>query len=439
MKALIVALTIFTLNLTLSASAFAMAGLSLVSAPDGKSLMIQASNFENVSAATIVINYDSSVAGNVAVNQGAFVMGAMFASNAKEPGTITIAVITTQGLSGSGPIATLNYQRKGSGAPNFTINRPKTTIIDSKLSPQAVTTSDTTTDTTPKGGGSTGNTDRTPTDPGYQASSSTATTNVVGGTVTMPSDMNQPEEKKAPQPSPEYKEEQPREPHTVAREATAPEAKAPEAEAKAPQLQVVPPVNVLDRFKAYKGEMTSQALLALFTPDEKATAKQEPAILFADGKANLKVTILNPQGKQAPNFALKKAKLVSLKMNPDSAWVVVAKPAKDAYEASITMLVDEAAVEIPLTLAPKVDVDLDKSGKVDDSDFKLFLKERGSDKAPKYDLNKDGRRDYIDDFIFTANFLALQTKAIEKPAPAKTTEKSDGGKQPIAPAAKSQK
>ncbi|WP_054691608.1 hypothetical protein [Geotalea toluenoxydans] len=183
--------------------------------------------------------------------------------------------------------------------------------------------------------------------------------------------------------------------------------------------------------------MTSKALIQLFAVDEKATVKQDPPILLADGKANLKLTVRNPQGKHAPNFALKKAKLVSLKVASNSTWVVVAKPEKGAYDASVTMLVDDTAVEMPLTVAPKVDIDLDKSGKVDDNDFKIFLKDRGSSKAPKHDLDKDGRRNHIDDYIFTANFLVLDQIANEKPmagkVPVGTKQKSDtvrGGSKP---------
>ena len=42
---------------------------------------------------------------------------------------------------------------------------------------------------------------------------------------------------------------------------------------------------------------------------------------------------------------------------------------------------------------------------VTEADFQLFLKERGTPSASRFDLNRDGRRDYLDDYIFTANYL----------------------------------
>jgi len=86
------------------------------------------------------------------------------------------------------------------------------------------------------------------------------------------------------------------------------------------------------------------------------------------------------------------------------------------------MVTEAAQQEIPLTVSPQADVDLDKSGSVTEADFQLFLKTRGTDDAPKFDLNGDGKRDYQDDYIFTANYLvkAGNVKKDLPPAPKKT-------------------
>jgi hypothetical protein len=40
-----------------------------------------------------------------------------------------------------------------------------------------------------------------------------------------------------------------------------------------------------------------------------------------------------------------------------------------------------------------------------EEDFNRYLKERETAKSPQFDLNIDGKRDYLDDYIFTANYL----------------------------------
>jgi hypothetical protein len=74
-----------------------------------------------------------------------------------------------------------------------------------------------------------------------------------------------------------------------------------------------------------------------------------------------------------------------------------------------------------LTVVPPLPANLKigNGGKLTEADFNQFLKERGTDKAPRFDLNGDGKRDYVDDYIFTANYLVkletAETTADAKP------------------------
>ena len=51
-----------------------------------------------------------------------------------------------------------------------------------------------------------------------------------------------------------------------------------------------------------------------------------------------------------------------------------------------------------------------KGGGLSEADFNLFLRGAGKAKAPLYDLNGDARRDYIDDYIFTANYIVASER-----------------------------
>jgi hypothetical protein len=166
--------------------------------------------------------------------------------------------------------------------------------------------------------------------------------------------------------------------------------------------------SVLERFREYQGEQSPKNLIALFK-SAIAGNRQEPTFALSDGKTIVKVFVDLPEtGKAAPNFALIDAKLVSLKKSSDSAWVVEVLPNKGTFDAAVIVLEDGKTVKLPLTVAPPLSADakIGKGGVLSEADFISFMKERGTGKAPRFDLNGDGKRDYIDDYIFTANFLA---------------------------------
>lgn len=415
------------LTLCYSLPAFAIANVSISRTGNGV-YVVQGTNLEDISGMDVSFNYDTTL-GKPTVTAGGLVSGSMFAAKA-DNGFIRIGIVTGSGsINGTGQIAVVTFDKKGA-AGNVSI--PKVSLYKANLTQSPVTTDTITstsdTKTTNQDGGGTQNTGTVNQNAGTVANQPI----VVGGTVTLPTDAPAATETKTQPAAPEYREEPKSDQPVAARE---PEAKSQETQAKSPEKKLESQKSVLNRFRDYKGELSPKSLIALFDRDEKSGVKQEPAFLLADGKAALKVVVPSVAGKQAPNFALKKARLVSLKRDADNNWVVEARPEKGAYDASLTMLLDESMVELPLVVAPKVDIDLDKSGKITEDGFKRFLKERGTEKAPKYDLNGDGRRDYIDDYIFTANYLAYQNnkaktkeKVTVKEKEAKPTEKQADSK-----------
>lgn len=412
-------IVVLALTLCYSLPAFAIANVSILRTGNGV-YVVQGTNLEDISGMDVSFNYDTTL-GKPTVTAGGLVSGSMLAANA-DNGFIHIGIVTVSGsINGTGQIAVVTFDKKGA-AGNVSV--PKVSLYKANLTQSPVTTDTVTPTPDPKptnqDGGGTQNTGTVNQNPGTVATQPI----VVGGTVTMPTDTPAATENKTQPAVPEYREEPKSEQPVAAREPNAaPEAKSQETQAKSPEKKLESQKSVLGRFRDYKGELSPKGLIGLFDQDEKSGVKQEPAFLLADGKAVLKVVVPSVAGKQAPNFALKKARLVSLKRDADNNWVVEARPEKGAYDASLTMLLDESMVELPLVVAPKVDIDLDKSGKITEDGFKRFLKERGTEKAPKYDLNGDGRRDYIDDYIFTVNYLVAQNnKAKEKVKEAKPAE-----------------
>jgi hypothetical protein len=200
---------------------------------------------------------------------------------------------------------------------------------------------------------------------------------------------------------------------------------------KTPETPEAPAQSVLERFRLFEGERSAKNLIALFEAAPDASFKQEPSILLADGKKNVRLTISKVDRGKAPNFAFTAARFVSCKKLSKNKWLVEARPNEGALNAGISILTNGKLREIPLTVCQMARVDLIHPGKVSEADFALFLKQRGTAKAPKFDLNGDGKRDYLDDYIFTANYLvALEKEKAKKgePSASQKTQKTRNGK-----------
>jgi hypothetical protein len=167
--------------------------------------------------------------------------------------------------------------------------------------------------------------------------------------------------------------------------------------------------SVLEQFQTFSGVKTPKTLIAIFEQNVMEGIRQEPRVVLSDGDTTAKVFITpsSSEEKEAPNFALTEAKLVSLKMEEKNTWVIELLPAKGVYKANIRMLLGGEMTEIPVTVAPPIskEMEIGKQEVLTEADFIMFLKERGTDKAPRFDLDGNGKRDYIDDYIFTANYL----------------------------------
>jgi hypothetical protein len=194
--------------------------------------------------------------------------------------------------------------------------------------------------------------------------------------------------------------------------------------------------SVLERFRVYSGPRTPAALSALFTAPVSANSRQQPAVALSDGAAMITVSIdAGSANSTSLNVACTGAQLFSLKHTQDETWDVEALPVAGALNASLIVLIGSHSVEVPLTIAPGVPPGTDLSEK----GFIAFLGGAKTPGQPLLDLNGDGRRDYLDDYIFTANYLVRPHReaAVSAAATATASSATSAATQEAAPVVQS--
>jgi len=418
---LVVAVYVCSASLALGAS------ITITSAGGG-TFSVQGDNMDGVHAIDLTIKYDPSALASPAVRWGRLVAGAMNLANpATIPGTIRIASMRVdQTFSGNGPIATLSFATHNGDCGITEFSATLLDINNAHVPVQAVkapgtacaAAADPALITTP------GVPFSQPQTPAVQTTTTAATTAAAAaatataasatsalpqvGTVVIPGE-NQPAkeaqaaESKTASSTPEPAER----PDAVIPQIkqSSPEKAAEEGEPASIKQTVYG--SVLDRFRQYQGERTPDVLIALFTKGISSTIHQEPPVVVSDGHETVRVTVdLTAIKSTSTNFALTGANLVSLK-NEDEAgkWVLNVLPQANTLKAAVTVANSRELIDFPLTVVPP---SAGITGKK--ADFEAFLKDSGV-KAPKYDLNGDGRHDYLDDFIYTAHYLIVSRGA----------------------------
>jgi hypothetical protein len=171
--------------------------------------------------------------------------------------------------------------------------------------------------------------------------------------------------------------------------------------------------SVVDRFRDFPGPWNIQATIRLFQQDEMLGYRQFPQVAFSDGATTATLTVIVAAGgKDRPEVTMENGTVLSVVKDREStnAWTVKVRPEKDAVEASIRVDDGMTVRVIPLTVSPRVIVDLDGSGTVNEKDCLLYFQGRENEGG------NAGRRNYRIDYIFAANYLvaAGQTKAHQK-------------------------
>lgn len=385
------------------------AALTIVSAGDGV-FLLQGRGVVDAGALDITITYDSTTLTNPSVVAGDLVSGALTAVNAGTAGRVRIGIIRTSPIHGDGVIAILSFDQKGEAAGGIQGLTASLSNLAGKTLPVQLRV-----EATPGA-----NPDLSNPAIAEEEKSGTSPNNVppvapesgtVGGVIT---GQTAQEEVVGGEIMAGGKDEV----VTAAPEAAPPEEAV--SEKVEPPQESMALVSVLDRFRDYRGERSVETFTSLFEQSGAGGFSQTPSPFLADGKSVLTVDFVTaPEDLHVAEMTATGARLLSLQPAPDDpqSWVVKLRPERSVSRASLTVPLQTYAIVFPLTVAPRRNIDLDKSGRVTPADFALFLKKRSD-----FDLNGDGKRDYRDDYLFTANYLV-----------ALRGEKKSGGPPPKAP------
>lgn len=162
--------------------------------------------------------------------------------------------------------------------------------------------------------------------------------------------------------------------------------------------------SVLERFRTYNGQRNLDELVKLFTPSATAIVRQQPLVAISDGRATIVIAAkISTSEDRAINFSLEKATLVSVRKLKTDEWEIKAIPEKNVFDMALLVKTDSGVVRYPLTVSPPLPVEIVPSEQFFINWLNLKDSEPG---ATSLDLNQDGRHDYIDDYIYTANYMS---------------------------------
>ena len=381
------------------------------------SFLLSGKDLQDVARIEATVSYDVSSLANPRLIPNTYFPGATVTMNQDTGGTVRLIAASGQPMKGQGPFAMLTFDPLGTSVGNITSFYGRVYGANGASQPVNFSYTNPTPPLDPSD----------PDDWPMIKERESKGQSYLGGEVTYvpPEATGATESGAQPEKSAENKDSASSSGETNAQQPA--QSKDHRVAEKAEDSVPTQPQSVLERFRLFRGKQTAKALTALFDTPRPVSFTQDPKILIADGKETLKVRISGLTAGKVPRFTFHSARYVSLRKLSDTEWLVQATPDKGVVKACIDVLDDGKVREIPLTVSPSARVDLVKPGTVSEADLTLFLKKRGTTKSPLFDLNRDRKRDYVDDYIFTANYLVAQEKhAGKKPAVQQAAEGKGG-------------
>ena len=391
----------------------ALASLVTLSPAGGSVYLLNGEGLPDISGLEITIIYDASSLLNPRVVPAGLFSGALMMANTTSPGSIRIAAVQPGAVQGSGPIATISFD--GAAGPGGGVSGMQVSAISPAGQRNELPVVISTAGTTPR--------PQEAQDSGSTQPSPSAGMNEVTGlptSVLVPLPVGgsagaaEAAQQAAPVPdAPESsletaeKEEQTKE---SGREERKEEAKEQgEGNGSRP---VLTQQSVLERFREFPGPWTPEGTMQLFQQDPLLGCRQEPQVALADGKSTITLTVIvSPGAKGDPVFSLQGGTILRAVRDRDNTntWVVRVRPDRNVIDALIRVDDGIVAREVPLTVAPRLNADLDGSGTVTEQDFLLHVRSRQGDGG------KVGKKDFRDDYRFAANYLvAVGTNPVKR-------------------------
>lgn len=385
---------------------------------------------------TLVVTYDPAMVSAPQVKQNGLIYGAMMIPDFSVPGTIRVGITSSnphQGISGDGSIAMISFTvaTRGKAVSSFTATLVSTSGTPIPMpAPQVLSSetgrfrgnpfygsSDTLDESTgmkrrsrsPAASGPSAEPVEQPsapvTDAGVAASGAGASAAAAMGapaTATISSGALRPEPD-----LPEIVELAPAPPGNVSSAVSEPPG-AQGDRRQAAAAGAPAGTSILSRFKGYAGPLTIQGVTDLFARHDSPRILQKPSVVLTDGvtKVTATLTLPAPPG-QSPNFALVGARQLSLKRT-GTGYLLELIPDRGGIEASVLVLLAGTVTEYPLVVAPPLNPALVPGGRIDDAAFTAFLQGYAEGRG---DPTGDGRTDYLDLYLYTANYLVRKGAA----------------------------
>lgn len=342
---------------------------------------IRGAGLVKVGGIDATLEYDAGTFANPRVTAGRLAKGAMFLANTNKPGALRFAILQTarKGISGSGTVATIAFDRLGS-SPSREMNL-RVTAADVKGAKIAVKT------TIRKKRGFSGSPALSINPPSNIPSSTTSKVSSEGTESRLVAGENS----------------------TAEQNIDVNDSSASQPPEKPLERKSVVHPSVLDRFNTLSDHKTPAALVALFTKQSTIGFSQEPKVALSDGISHIIVRI-GPEltGTETPVFGLNGATLVSMLLDKDGNYRLEILPEKGVNGASLEVLLQETIINIPLTIARPLPSQPNRGDTLTEADFRRYLDEQAKTEQ-KVD-GKAAQERSTDLYMITANYLVQAGK-----------------------------